>query len=88
MNAQENEGYRRLCVQLLLLESDNNNLQAQIAEDDDYIRRVESDQDALRERSRQTEASLENAQGEVRIKAREIETLKVIGLYRRALCRY
>ncbi|KAL8930881.1 MAG: hypothetical protein Q9208_000422 [Pyrenodesmia sp. 3 TL-2023] len=72
----ESEEYRRLRVQLLLLELDKDDLHAQIAEDDDYFRRAEVDQDALKERINQMEARLEKAQGELRMKAREIETLK------------
>lgn len=78
--AHESEDFRRLRVQLLLLEFDNDDLHAQIAEDDDYFRRAEVDQHALKERSKQLESRLENAQGELRVKAREIETLKVYGM--------
>lgn len=77
--AQESEEHRRLRVQLLLLESDKDDLLAQIAEDDDYLHRAEADQNALKERSKQMEARLKNSQGELRVKTREIETLKVYG---------
>ncbi|KAL8712224.1 MAG: hypothetical protein Q9225_006972 [Loekoesia sp. 1 TL-2023] len=73
---QEYEQARRLRVQLLLLEGTNDELHAQVAGLDDCILRVESDQETLKDESRQTEACLENAQAEIRIKAREIETLK------------
>ncbi|KAL8762506.1 MAG: hypothetical protein Q9184_001506 [Pyrenodesmia sp. 2 TL-2023] len=72
----KSEEYRRSRVHLLLLEIDNNDLHAQIAEDDDDFRRAEVDQDVLKERSKQMEARLESAQGELRVKGREIETLK------------
>ncbi|KAL8855636.1 MAG: hypothetical protein Q9178_007725 [Gyalolechia marmorata] len=73
---QEAERHRRLRVQLLLLEYHNDNLQAQIADDNDYVQRMEQNQDALRVRFTKAETSLETTQGELRIKNREIETLK------------
>ena len=80
--AQHDEQSRRLRVQLFIQESENDDLHAQIAEDDDYLHRVQSNLDVLREKVRRTEASIENAQGDIRIKAREIETLKVFDVCR------
>ncbi len=74
---QEAERHRRLRVQLLLLEDHNDNLQAQIADDNDYVHRMEENQDALRVKFTRAETSLETTQAELRIKNREIETLKV-----------
>lgn len=76
---QDDERTRRLRVQLLVLECENDDLRAQIAQDDDFVQKVESDQAALREQAKKIEACLETAQGENRIKAREIEILKVRG---------
>ncbi|KAL9005073.1 MAG: hypothetical protein Q9188_002146 [Gyalolechia gomerana] len=73
---QDDERTRRLRVQLLVLECENDDLHAQIAQDDDFVQKVESDQAALREQAKEIEACLETAQGEIRIKAREIEILK------------
>ncbi|KAI4191410.1 MAG: hypothetical protein LQ348_003521, partial [Seirophora lacunosa] len=73
---QENEKKRKLRVQLLLFEGENNDLHAQIAEDNEFTRRIEYNHNALRARSTQTQASLDNVQGELRIRVREIETLK------------
>ncbi|KAL8903567.1 MAG: hypothetical protein Q9207_003842 [Kuettlingeria erythrocarpa] len=74
--AQESEEHRRLRVQLLLLELDNNNLLEQIAEDDDYLHRAEADQNALKEECKRMEARLNRSRGELSVKTREIEALK------------
>ncbi|KAL8648990.1 MAG: hypothetical protein Q9210_004663 [Variospora velana] len=73
---QENEACRNLRVQLLLLESENNNLHVQIAEDGEFTRETESSYSALIARSRQTQLALDSAQGMLRINVRETETLK------------
>ncbi|KAI4288525.1 MAG: hypothetical protein L6R35_002218 [Caloplaca aegaea] len=73
---QENEAFRKSRVQLLLLESENKNLHMQIAEDGEFIRETESNYSALRARIRQTQLALDRAQGVLRIKVRDIETLK------------
>lgn len=77
---QGNEKYRRMRLQLLLLEDENDHLHAYIAKDDEYIQEVEDGRNAVTGRVKNLEASLESAQGELRIKGREIETLKVHGL--------
>lgn len=73
----EDEKLRRLRVQLILLESRNDDLQTQILEDDDCIRKIQRSSSALEKTLNKAEASLNSAQGEIRIKSREIETLKV-----------
>ncbi|KAL8993780.1 MAG: hypothetical protein Q9169_006085, partial [Polycauliona sp. 2 TL-2023] len=73
---QEDENLRRLRVKSLLLESHNEALQAQIAHDDAYVQEMERAQDALKARVHKAEMSLEGTQGDLRIKSREIETLK------------
>ncbi|KAL8779874.1 MAG: hypothetical protein Q9213_006744 [Squamulea squamosa] len=75
-SVQEAERFRRLRVQLILLEDRNDRLQAQIADNDDYVKKIEQSQDAFKAKVKKAETSLENTQGEVRIKSREIETLK------------
>lgn len=75
--AQEDERFRRLHVQLILLEYHNETLQAQIADDDGCVQKMEQSQDALNAKIKKAETSLESTQGELRIKSREIETLKV-----------
>ncbi|KAL8652308.1 MAG: hypothetical protein Q9226_004325 [Calogaya cf. arnoldii] len=73
---QEDERYRRLRVQLTLLENHNESLQAQIADGDNYVQKIEQSQDALKAKIKKAEMALESTQGELRIKSREIETLK------------
>ncbi|KAL8772194.1 MAG: hypothetical protein Q9209_002629 [Squamulea sp. 1 TL-2023] len=73
---QEAERFRRLRVQLILLEDRNDSLQAQIANSDDYAKNIEQSQYAFKAKVKNAEKSLESTQGEVRIKSREIETLK------------
>ncbi|CAO1597356.1 hypothetical protein XANCAGTX0491_001169 [Xanthoria calcicola] len=73
---QEDEKSRRLRVQLILLEHHNEILEAQIADDEGYVQKMERGQDALKAKIKRTETTLESRQGELRIKSREIETLK------------
>ena len=74
---QENEKIRRLRVHLILLETHNEALQRQIANNDDYAQELEQSQDALKAKIKEAGISLEITQGDLRIKSREIETLKV-----------
>ena len=73
------EKARQLRVQLLLLEDDNDDLHAQLAQDDDRIDDLERRCQELQEALEACESKLESAQGDLRIKSREIETLKVRG---------
>ncbi|KAI4261088.1 MAG: hypothetical protein L6R42_003709 [Xanthoria sp. 1 TBL-2021] len=73
---QEDERFRRLHVHLILLENHNETLQAQIADDDGCVQKMEQSQDALKAKIKKAETSLESTQGDLRIKSREIETLK------------
>ncbi|KAL8676665.1 MAG: hypothetical protein Q9186_006836 [Xanthomendoza sp. 1 TL-2023] len=73
---QEKETLRRLRVQLIILENHNDDLRTHITNDDEYIRGIQQDLGALKMRLNKTEASLESAQGNIRIKSREIEILK------------
>ena len=75
----ELERVRQLRVQLLLLEDDNDDLHAQLAQDDDRIDDLERRSRELQEALEACESKLESAQGDLRIKSREIETLKVRG---------
>ena len=75
----ELEKARQLRVQLLLLEDDNDDLHAQLAQDDDRIDNLERRSQELQEALKACESKLESAQGDLRIKSREIETLKVRG---------
>ncbi|KAL8855658.1 MAG: hypothetical protein Q9198_010823, partial [Flavoplaca austrocitrina] len=73
---QEDEKIRRLRVHLILLEAHNEALQRQIANNDDYVQELEQSHDALKAKIKGTGISLELTQGDLRIKSREIETLK------------
>lgn len=73
------EKVRQLRVQLLLLEDDNDDLHAQLAQDDDRIDDLQTHNEELQEALEACESKLESTQGDLRIKSREIETLKVRG---------
>ncbi|KAL8798094.1 MAG: hypothetical protein Q9182_006958 [Xanthomendoza sp. 2 TL-2023] len=70
------EKLRRLRVQLIILEKQNDDLRTHIMDDDEYIQRIQQGSGALKITLNKTEARLESAQGNIRIKSREIETLK------------
>ncbi|KAL9593387.1 MAG: hypothetical protein Q9219_007575 [cf. Caloplaca sp. 3 TL-2023] len=74
---QNDETTRRLRVKLLLLDGEKDELLAQASEDDFYLRQIESDLDKIKSQARHTKVCLENSQAEIRIKAREVETLKI-----------
>lgn len=61
----------------MLLEDDNDELEAQLAQDDDRIYDLEQHNQELQEDLDACERKLESAQGDLRIRSREIETLKV-----------
>lgn len=61
---------------MLLRECENDDLRAQMAQEDDFIHKIEYDQAILKEQTKRVEACLETAQGEIRIRARENEILK------------
>lgn len=71
------ESLRKLSVQLLLLENENDGLREQINRNEGQIQRIQHGQNTMRNEMKKLEASLESARGEARVKGREIETLKV-----------
>lgn len=73
----EVERLRQLRLQTLLLEDDNDDLHAQLAQEDERIDEVEKNNQELQEDLGVCQSSLEGAQGDLRMKTREIETLKV-----------
>lgn len=73
----EVEKVRQLRVQLLLVEDDNDDLHAQLAQDDDRIEELQRNNEELQEALEACENKLESAQSDLRIKCRETETLKV-----------
>lgn len=73
----EEERARRLRAQILLLEDDNDNLHEQLTQDEariDELTEVGEDQKSQLVKTRN---SLDNSHSDLRLKAREIETLKV-----------
>ncbi|KAL9587142.1 MAG: hypothetical protein Q9212_000415 [Teloschistes hypoglaucus] len=70
------ESLRKLSVQVLLLENENDDLREQINRNEEHIQRIEHGQNAMRNEIKKLETSLESARGEARVKGREIETLK------------
>lgn len=64
-------------MRFLLLEDENDDLHAQLAQDDDRIDGVERHNHALEEDLEVCQDNLESAQCDLRMKTREIETLKV-----------
>ncbi|KAL9611973.1 MAG: hypothetical protein Q9167_003413 [Letrouitia subvulpina] len=71
------EDIRKLRVQIFLLENDNGDLRSQISTDGDRLDEQACSVKATQNQLDLTKASWEKAQGELRIKNRETETLKV-----------
>ncbi|MCJ1273402.1 hypothetical protein MMC21_001193 [Puttea exsequens] len=72
----EAEKIRQLQVQILLLEDDNDELRSQLAQDDEHIDDMEEDNRALQESLQICQSNFKSVQGELRMKNREVETLK------------
>ncbi len=68
---------RQLRVRTFLLEEDKDDLHTQMIQDDDRIEALERFNEQLGEDLQVCASNLESAQGQLRIKSREIETLKV-----------
>ena len=73
----DEERIRRLRLQILLHEDENDHLHEQLAQDDNCIDELEGLCSQLQTALDAARDSLERAQSEVRLKSREIETLKV-----------
>lgn len=71
------ERLRQLRVRTLLLEEDNEDLHSQLSQDDDRVDGLEKFNEKLQEDLQNCGGNLESAQGDYRIKSREVETLKV-----------
>lgn len=72
----DRERLRQLRVHTLLLEEDNDDLHTQLSEDEDRIGDLERFNEQLQEDLEVRGGKLESAQGDLRIKSREIESLK------------
>lgn len=73
----DTERLRQLRVRILLLEEDNDDLHTQLSQDDDRIDELERFNEQLQVDLEVCGGKLESAQGDLRIKSREVETLKV-----------
>lgn len=73
----DTEGLRQLRVHTLLLEDDKNDLHTQSAQDDDRIDGLERSNEQLQVDLEVCGCKLDSARGDLRIKSREIKTLKV-----------
>lgn len=75
--AYDTERRRQLRVRTILLEEDNNNLYSQLTQNNDRIIGLERCNEQLQEDLEVYGGKLETALGDLRIKSREVETLKV-----------
>ena len=71
------ESERQLRVQILLLEDEIDELRVRLIHDDDRVDALERSNGTLHEDLLACRTRLESAQGELRVKFREIETMKV-----------
>ena len=72
------ESLRQIRVRTLLLEDDNDDLRVKLSEKDDRVDVLQTVNNQVRENLEVCGRTLENAQGDLRIKSREVETLKAI----------
>ena len=72
------EQLRQIRVRTLLLEEDNDDLRVKLSEEDDRVDGLQTVNKQVRENLEVCGRKLETAQGDLRIKSREIETLKAI----------
>lgn len=73
----KSERARQLRVQILILEDENDKLQSQLAQDDERTKGLVRHSQETQEDLEACSAKLESAQGDLWVKSREIETLKV-----------
>ena len=64
-------------MRVSILEDENDNLHEQLVEEEDRIDELEQVNNGRQEELHTAHSSLETAQSELRLKAREIETLRV-----------
>lgn len=72
-----NEELRKLRLQLLLVEEDNNGLHEQLASSDDRIDAIEQERDELLQQLQLARETSVSRDAELRTQAREIATLRV-----------
>jgi len=73
----QDEGARRLRLQIHLLENENDELHEQLAIEDDRIDELEQDCAELQRQVEQAESTSHRYETELRVKARELTNLKV-----------
>ena len=73
----DEESARQLRKQILLLEDDNDNLHEQLASSDAHLDELQRVAEGLRSQLDVAHNSLESTHNDLRLKSREIETLKV-----------
>jgi chromosome segregation ATPase len=73
----EAENARQIRIQALLLEDENDDLHAQLAQHDERIDEVERHNDQIQEDLEACQGNLESAQCDLRMRTRDIETMKV-----------
>lgn len=73
----EDERARRLRAQILLLEDDNDNLHEQLIQHEERIDELAEVGESLKSQLIRARNSLDNSHSDLRLKSREIETLKV-----------
>lgn len=76
-NVCDAERLRQLRVSTMLLEEDNDDLHTQLSQEDDRIDDLEKFNEQLRVDLEVCGGRFESAQGDLRVKSREVETLKV-----------
>lgn len=76
----KDEASRRLRLQILLLENDNDEMHAQLAAGEDRIDTVEEDNEDLRARLEQAQEDGKKVEAEMRVQTRELNNIKVVPL--------
>lgn len=76
----KDEGARRLRLQILLLEDENDDLHEQLAIDDDRIDGLELEREELQRQVDDAEAESRRQDTELRLHARELSNMKVCGM--------
>src|SRR4051812_33372446 len=75
---KKDEDIRKLRLQLVLLEDENEELNTQLIQEEEHTDTLQQDLDDALARSTRLEDEISNLTNELRIKTREVETMKVI----------
>lgn len=74
----KDEASRRLRLQILLLENENDDMHAQLAAGEDRIDGLEEDNEDLQARLDQAEEDAKKLEAEMRVQTRELNNVKVL----------